>query len=43
MIAADCLKMYAQGWAQGDEGTIINALADEYVLDDPNAGKISRN
>ena len=43
MIAADYLKMYAQGWAQGDVNTIMNALADEYVLDDPNSGKISRN
>jgi hypothetical protein len=43
MSAADYLKMYAQGWAQGHENTIMSALADEYVLDDPNAGKISRN
>lgn len=43
MNAADHLTMYAEGWSKGDEKTILNALSDEYVLDDPNVGKITKS
>lgn len=42
MSAADILAMYAEGWAKGDEETILNAVADEYILDDPNSGKVTK-
>ncbi|MEJ2237400.1 MAG: nuclear transport factor 2 family protein [Gemmatimonadales bacterium] len=43
MSAADYLGMYAEGWTKGDENTLLNSLSDEYVLDDPNAGKIKKD
>jgi len=43
MSAAEFLAMYAEGWTKGDAETIVNALAEDYILDDPNAGKITKN
>ena len=43
MSAADYLGMYAEGWTKGDANTIVNTLSDGYVLDDPNAGKITKS
>ena len=43
MSAADYLGKYAEGWTNGDVDTILNAVSDEFVLDDPNDGKITKN
>jgi len=43
MGAAEHLAMYAEGWTKGDAAAILRATAEEYTLDDPNAGLISRN
>ena len=42
MTATEYLGKYAEGWCGGDADTIVSSLADEYVLDDPNAGKITK-
>ena len=42
MSASDHLGKYAEGWIKGDSDTVISSLADEYVLDDPSAGQISK-
>ncbi len=42
MSAADHLGAYAEGWTNGDADKIIGSLADGYVLDDPNEGKITK-
>jgi hypothetical protein len=43
MSAADYLGMYAEGWTKGDANTIVKSTSDDYILDDPNAGKISKS
>jgi hypothetical protein len=43
MSAADYLGMYAEGWTKGGADTIIKATSDEYTLDDPNAGRITKS
>jgi hypothetical protein len=43
MSAADYLGMYAEGWTNGNADTILKAISDEFVLDDPNDGKITKN
>ncbi len=43
MSAADHLGKYAEGWTKGDASIILQALADDYVFDDPNAGKIAKS
>jgi len=43
MGAAEYLGMYAEGWTRGNEKTIMKSLSNEYVLDDPNAGKITKS
>ena len=42
MSAADYLGTYAEGWTNGDCETILSATSDQYVFDDPNAGKIAK-
>ena len=42
MSKADHLATYAEGWTTGNSGTILSALADNYVLDDPNHGRVSK-
>lgn len=42
MSASDHLGKYAEGWIKGDPDTVISSLADDYVLDDPSAGQISK-
>ena len=42
MDAADYLGKYAEGWRAGDADAIVGSLADDYVLDDPNAGEITK-
>ena len=43
MSAADHLGTYAEGWSTGDASTILKALADDFVFDDPNTGKITKS
>ena len=43
MGASDHLGLYAQGWTTGDEDLILKAITNDYVLDDPNAGKIQKD
>ena len=43
MNETDYLGMYAEGWTNGDANTIINAVSDDYIFDDPNAGKITKS
>lgn len=43
MNAADYLGMYAEGWTKGDANTILQALSDDYIFDDPNDGKITKS
>ncbi len=42
MSPNDHLGKYAEGWIKGDPDTVFSSLADEYVLDDPSVGKISK-
>ena len=42
MAKTDHLNRYAEGWIKGDAGIIVSSLDDKYELDDPNAGKISK-
>lgn len=42
MSAADQLGLYAKGWTNGDANTILQALSNDYILDDPNVGNISK-
>ena len=42
MTAADKLGLYAKGWTEGEVGTIVQSLADDYVMDDPHSGRITK-
>ena len=42
MAADDYLNQYAEGWTKGDTQIIMGSLADSFQLDDPNAGKITK-
>jgi hypothetical protein len=42
MSKSDHLAAYAEGWTNGDTAKIISALAENYVLDDPNHGQVSK-
>ena len=42
MAAGDHLNQYAEGWTKGDAQIIVGSLADSFELDDPNAGKITK-
>ena len=42
MSASDHLGLYAKGWTNGDANMILQAITNDYVLDDPNIGKISK-
>lgn len=42
MSRSDHLAAYAEGWTSGDSAKILSALADNYVLDDPNHGQVSK-
>ena len=41
--APDYPGMYAEGGIKGGADTIIKATSDEYTLDDPNAGRITKS
>ena len=43
MSALDHLGHYAEGWTKGDADTVLQSLANNYILDDPNVGKISKD
>lgn len=43
MSVADYLGMYAEGWTKGDADMVVKAASDEFILDDPNAGKITKS
>jgi hypothetical protein len=43
MSKADHLAAYAEGWTTGDSAKILGALADSYVLDDPNHGRVTKS
>ena len=43
MNAGEYLGVYAEGWTTGNEETILSAVADGFVFDDPNAGKITKD
>ena len=43
MGALDHLGRYAEGWSNGDVGLILQAITDDYILDDPNVGDISKD
>ncbi len=42
MISSDYLDTYLEGWATGDTHLILSTLAEEFVLDDPHAGRIAK-
>lgn len=42
MSKADHLAAYAEGWTTGNSDKIISALADNFVLDDPNHGRVAK-
>ena len=42
MSKADHLAAYAEGWSTGNIDKILSALADNYVLDDPNHGRVTK-
>ena len=42
MSEKDWLSTYAEGWMKGDPKTILEVVADDYIFDDPNAGRIGK-
>jgi hypothetical protein len=42
MSKADHLGAYAEGWTTGNTDKLLSALADNYVLDDPNHGRVTK-
>jgi hypothetical protein len=42
MSKADHLAAYAEGWTTGNTDKLLSALADNYVLDDPNHGRVAK-
>jgi len=42
MSKADHLAAYAEGWTTGNADKLVSALADTYVLDDPNHGRVAK-
>ncbi len=42
MAISDFIGAYAEGWTTGDAAKIVSATAPDYVFDDPNSGKITR-
>jgi len=43
MSALDHLGRYAEGWTNGDAEMVLQAVTNDYILDDPNVGKISKD
>lgn len=42
MSKDDHLSAYAEGWTTGNADKILSALADTYVPDDPNHGRVAK-
>ncbi len=42
MSKADHLAAYAEGWSTGNSDKVVASLADSFVLDDPNHGRVSK-
>ena len=42
MEKAEYPGLYAKGWTEGDVNVVLQSLADEYIMDDPNSGHISK-
>ena len=42
MSASDHLGLYAKGWTNGDVNMILQSITNDYILDDPNVGKVSK-
>ena len=42
MTASDHLGLYAEGWTNGNANTILQAVANDFIFDDPNSGKINK-
>ena len=43
MSIQDHIAAFAEGWTNGDLERILQSLAPEFRLDDPNAGEITRD
>jgi hypothetical protein len=43
MSASIHLGRYAEGWTNGDADLVLQVVTNDYMLDDPNAGKISKD
>ena len=43
MSKADHLAAYAEGWTTGSSDKVLSALADNFVLDDPNHGRVTKS
>ena len=43
MSVLDHLGRYAEGWTKGDADIVLQAITNDYILDDPNEGKISKD
>lgn len=37
------LAAYSEGWINGDVDTVLPALADDYLLEDPHFGRIAKD
>lgn len=42
MSKADHLAAYAEGWTTGNSDKLLSALAENYILDDPNHGRVAK-
>jgi len=42
MSSSDHLGAYAGGWTNGDSAAILAAATDDFIFDDPNAGRIAK-
>jgi len=42
MSTSDHLGNYAKGWTNGDANLILESITNDYILDDPNVGRISK-
>jgi len=40
---ADYFAVYCEGWSKGDADMIRSAVADDYVWDDPEEGRVSKD
>ena len=43
MSALDHLGRYAEGWSTGDADMVLQAITNDYILDDPNVGNITKD